>query len=128
MGASTAWNITSRQIEGCHASQHDNKKNIQVTLVDANHPIRGSWHESRIIRAAYEDPMYVAMVMRAFDHWRRLEREAGKGPLLHMTGILDIGEKHRLEALKQNYQDLKLPMEVFSGATPASRAVFEARC
>jgi glycine/D-amino acid oxidase-like deaminating enzyme len=47
MGASTAWNLTSRAAEG----------GVSVTLIDANHPIRGSWHESRIIRAAYEDKM-----------------------------------------------------------------------
>jgi glycine/D-amino acid oxidase-like deaminating enzyme len=115
MGASTAWSLTSR------------KEKLQVTLIDANHPIRGSWHESRIIRAAYEDKMYVGMVMRAFEHWSHLEKEAGKGKLMHMTGILDIGEKFRLKDLLQNYIDLGMPVEVYSGATKESRAQFEAR-
>ena len=117
MGASTAWNLTGRK---------DNQK-VEVTLIDANHPIRGSWHESRIIRAAYEDKMYVAMVMRAFDHWNRLEKEAGKGQLVHMSGILDIGAKHRLTALIQNYKELGLPVELFSGTTSESRAHFDAK-
>ena len=47
MGASTAWSLTGRT----------GSNNTHVTLIDANHPIRGSWHESRIIRAAYEDKM-----------------------------------------------------------------------
>lgn len=120
MGASTAWNLTSRR--GNDAS------NIQVTLIDANHPIRGSWHESRIIRAAYEDPMYVKMVMRAFEHWRRLEKETGKAqPLLHMTGILDIGGKGKLNLLLKNYLGLGMPVEVFSGATKENRDKFEKR-
>ena len=114
MGASTAWSLTSR------------KEKVQVTLIDANHPIRGSWHESRIIRAAYEDKMYVGMVMRSFEHWSRLEAEYDK-KLMHMTGILDIGEKFRLKDLLQNYIDLGMSVEVYSGATKESRAKFEAR-
>ena len=119
MGASTAWNITGRE--------EAKGGMVQVTLIDANHPIRGSWHESRIIRAAYEDKMYVAMVMRAFEHWRELEKEAGKGKLLHMTGILDIGEKYRLEDLIKNYQSLGMPVEVFDGSTDEDRRVFKSR-
>lgn len=68
-------------------------------------------------RTAYEDKMYVAMVMRAFEHWRRLEKEAGKGQLLHMTGILYIGGKHKLAELIKNYSQLGMPYEVFSGTT-----------
>ena len=71
--------------------------------------------------------MYVAMVMRAFQLWRHLESEAGKGQLLHMTGILDIGEKWRLADLLANYKSLDMPVEVFSGDTPQARAAFFAR-
>ena len=67
------------------------------------------------------------MVMRAFEHWRRLEREAGKGVLLHMTGILDIGEQWRLADLLTNYKSLGMPVEVFSGETEQGRAQFRAR-
>lgn len=115
MGAATAWNLTGRN------------ENVEVTLIDANHPIRGSWHESRIIRAAYDDKLYVAMVMRAFEHWRRLERDAGKGRLIHMTGILDIGAKHKLTTQIETYKELNLSMELFSGATEESRLQFQAR-
>jgi len=98
-----------------------------VTLIDANHPIRGSWHESRIARAAYEDKLYVRMVLRAFEHWRRLEKEAGKGQLVHMTGILDVGEPQKLEGYLNCYRELGMPVEVFNGTTEKGRAEFEAR-
>lgn len=46
MGASTAWSLMSR------------KEKVNVTLIDANHPIRGSWHESQIIRAGTYGKVY----------------------------------------------------------------------
>ena len=53
---------------------------------------RGSSHgETRIIRLAYfEHPSYVPLVRRAYDLWRELEVEAAR-PLLHITGIAEIG-------------------------------------
>src|ERR1700754_3055781 len=53
---------------------------------------RGSSHgETRIIRLAYfEHPSYVPLVRRAYELWRELEVEAGR-PLLHVTGIAEIG-------------------------------------
>jgi sarcosine oxidase len=52
----------------------------------------GSSHGgSRIIRQAYaEDPDYVPIVLRAYDLWRRLERDSGSA-VLHITGGLHIG-------------------------------------
>jgi len=53
---------------------------------------RGSSHGiSRIIRLAYwEHPDYVALVRRAYDLWRDLERRVGE-PLLVVTGSIDGG-------------------------------------
>ena len=53
---------------------------------------RGSSHgETRIIRLAYfEHPSYVPLVRRAYELWRELEVEAAR-PLLHVTGIAEIG-------------------------------------
>src|SRR5687767_7023242 len=53
---------------------------------------RGSSHgETRIIRLAYfEHPSYVPLLRRAYTLWRELERAAGR-PLLHVTGIVEIG-------------------------------------
>lgn len=47
---------------------------------------------SRMIRKAYyEHPSYVPLLLRAYDAWRELERESNR-PLLHITGLLMIGE------------------------------------
>jgi sarcosine oxidase len=53
---------------------------------------RGSSHgETRIIRLAYwEHPSYVPLLRRAYTLWRELETAAGH-PLLHITGIAEIG-------------------------------------
>lgn len=53
---------------------------------------QGSSHgRSRVIRLAYfEDPAYVPLLRRAYDLWRRLERDTGRR-LLDITGGLMIG-------------------------------------
>jgi sarcosine oxidase len=53
---------------------------------------RGASHgKSRMIRQAYfEDPAYVPLVLRAYELWRKLERESGE-ELLRLTGVLSIG-------------------------------------
>src|SRR6187551_3399729 len=53
---------------------------------------RGSSHgDTRIIRLSYwEHPSYVPLLRRAYDLWRELEMSAGR-PLLHITGIAEIG-------------------------------------
>lgn len=52
----------------------------------------GSSHgATRIIRLGYfEHPSYVPLVRAAYPMWRDLEMEAGE-PLLHVTGIVEIG-------------------------------------
>ncbi len=53
---------------------------------------RGSSHgATRIIRLAYfEHPSYVPLLRRAYELWRALEAAAGR-PLLHITGIAEVG-------------------------------------
>ena len=53
---------------------------------------RGASHgKTRMIRQAYfEDPAYVPLVLRAYELWRKLEKEAGE-ELLRITGVLSIG-------------------------------------
>ena len=53
---------------------------------------RGASHgKSRMIRKAYfEDAAYVPLVLRAYELWRKLEREVGE-ELLRITGVLSIG-------------------------------------
>jgi sarcosine oxidase len=55
---------------------------------------RGSSHgKSRMIRQAYfEDAAYVPLVLRSYELWRALEKEAGEN-LLRITGVLSVGEE-----------------------------------
>lgn len=56
------------------------------------HDLGASHGKSRMIRKAYfEDPAYVPLVLRAYELWRKLEREAGE-ELLRITGVLSIGD------------------------------------
>ncbi|MEM8961900.1 MAG: N-methyl-L-tryptophan oxidase [Acidobacteriota bacterium] len=52
---------------------------------------RGSSHgDGRIVRLTYAEPDYVAMALRGYDGWRKLERASGE-ELLVTCGGLDIG-------------------------------------
>lgn len=55
---------------------------------------RGSSHgETRVIREAYwEHPLYVPLVQRSAELWRRLERDSGRA-LLRPTGALLVGRE-----------------------------------
>ena len=55
---------------------------------------QGSSHGgSRMIRQAYwESPDYIPLVLRAYESWRKLEREANT-QLLHITGGMNIGSR-----------------------------------
>jgi sarcosine oxidase len=55
------------------------------------HPFGSSHGLTRIIRLGYfEHPSYVPLLRRAYELWRELEAETGR-PLLHVTGILELG-------------------------------------
>jgi sarcosine oxidase len=58
---------------------------------DLIHEYGSSHGLTRIIRLAYwEHPTYVALLHRAYELWRELERAAGER-LLHITGSVDAG-------------------------------------
>lgn len=76
---------------GGAAAAHLTARGYSVLGLDRFRPPHemGSSHgESRIIRAAYfEDPIYVPMVLRAFNLWKKLEAETG-AELLQASGVL----------------------------------------
>jgi sarcosine oxidase len=81
-------------VMGSAALYHLARRGRRVLGIDrlvAGHD-RGSSHgETRVIRLAYfEHPSYVPLVRRAYALWRELEAEAAR-PLLHVTGIAEIG-------------------------------------
>ncbi len=81
-------------VMGSAALYHLARRGRRVLGIDRFTPghDRGSSHgETRIIRLAYfEHPSYVPLVRHAYELWRELEVEAGS-PLLHITGIAEIG-------------------------------------
>lgn len=55
------------------------------------HELGASSGRTRMIRKAYfEDPAYVPLVLRAYELWHALERDAGE-ELLRTTGVLSVG-------------------------------------
>ena len=85
---------------------------------------RGSSHgRTRIIRLGYfEHPSYVPLLRRTYELWRELEGAAGT-PLMHITGIVEIGApdseliRGTLAASRQH----GLPHEVLDAATTMRR-------
>jgi sarcosine oxidase len=69
-------------------------RGIRVAGIDRFAPPHqhGSSHgETRMIRLGYfEHPSYVPLLRRTYALWREIEAAAGR-PLLHMTGIAEIG-------------------------------------
>ena len=60
---------------------------------DVPHELGSSHGVTRIIRLAYfEHPDYVPLMRRAYELWRELESAAGE-QLLHVTGIVEAGER-----------------------------------
>ncbi|MEP6698713.1 MAG: N-methyl-L-tryptophan oxidase [Verrucomicrobiota bacterium] len=58
------------------------------------HDLGASSGKSRMIRQAYfEDPAYVPLLLRAYDLWRKLERDTGE-EILCITGLLSVGEEN----------------------------------
>ena len=57
------------------------------------HDLGSSHGKSRMIRKAYfEDPAYVPLVIRAYELWRKLERDSAE-EILRLTGVLSVGEE-----------------------------------
>lgn len=85
---------------------------------------RGSSHGgSRMVRQAYfEDPAYVPLLLRAYEGWRRLEREAA-ADLLTVTGGLMIGPagSRTVEGSRASAQRWGLDHELLDAAELARR-------
>ncbi len=79
---------------GSAAAQHLSERGCHVRAFDQFSPPHnlGSSHGlTRIFRQAYfEDHRYVPLLMRAFELWKRLERDTGVR-LLHLPGVLVLG-------------------------------------
>jgi len=83
----------------------------------------GSSHgTSRIIRRAYEDPLYANLMDEVFPMWKELEEECGEN-LYFETGVLVFGtpESDYLRRTRETLLSLKLPYEAMGYLDVAKR-------
>src|SRR3954469_22211147 len=102
---------------------------------DLVHEYGSSHGLTRIIRLAYwEHPTYVALLRRAYELWRELERLSGVR-LLHITGSVDAGPADGMvfQGALQSGELLALPHEEMDGGElnrrhPGYRLPHDLRC
>lgn len=87
-------------------------KVVALDQFDLDHRMGSSHGESRIIRYAYDHPIYVELVREAFGLWRMLEQESGKR-LMVRTGGFDFGEESSESLLKtkKTLENAQIPFE-----------------
>lgn len=112
MGSATTYHLAQR-----------GKRVLGIEQFTSPHDQGSSHGGSRIIRQAYwEGAEYIPLVARAFELWRRLERETG-ADLLHITGGLVVGATDgelvpRTIAASQRHA---IPIEVMDRGATARR-------
>ncbi|HZC43845.1 MAG TPA: N-methyl-L-tryptophan oxidase [Acidobacteriaceae bacterium] len=120
MGASAAYHLATRGAKVIGFDQYEPAHN------------RGSSHgASRIIRQAYyEHPSYVPLLLRAYDLWRKLERDSGDENLLQITGGMYFGapDSDTVSGSMRSAVQYNLPHELLDSAEISRRyPVFRAR-
>jgi sarcosine oxidase len=111
---------------GSAAAQHLAERGTRVLGIEqftSPHDKGASHGGSRMIRQAYfESPDYIPLVLRAYELWRKLERDTGTR-LLHITGGMNIGAgngelvRRTIEASTQH----SIPFEVLEGRAISAR-------
>src|SRR5262249_22474101 len=77
------------------------RRGARVTLIDGWGPGNSrasSGGETRVIRTAYADPIYVRMAYRALELWRENERAFGQR-VFHPIGVLFMAQRVGLDFL-----------------------------
>lgn len=99
------------------------KRVLGVEQFTKAHDLGSSHGGSRMIRQAYfESPDYIPLVLRAYELWRKLERDSGTR-LLNITGGLNIGSRDgelvtRTIAASEKHT---IPFEVREGSAITNR-------
>jgi glycine/D-amino acid oxidase-like deaminating enzyme len=102
------------------------RRGARVTLADGWGPGNSrasSGGETRVIRAAYADPIYTRMAQRALALWQENERVFGQA-LFHRTGVLFMAQRegmHFLTTATRNLEALSVPHEVLDEEALARR-------
>jgi sarcosine oxidase len=111
---------------GSAAAQHlaeRGKRVLGIEQFTAAHDQGSSHGGSRMIRQAYfESPDYIPLVLRAYELWRRIERDTG-ADLLCITGGLNIGSRDG-ELVKRTIaaaESHAIPFEVLEGRKISER-------
>jgi len=87
------------------------------------HELGASTGRTRMIRKAYfEDAAYVPLVLRAYELWGELQREAGE-PLLRTTGVLTVGPEASeiIVGTRRAAREHKLPLECLGASDMRTR-------
>ncbi len=111
---------------GSAAAMHLAERGAQVLGLDqftSPHDQGSSHGGSRMIRQAYfESADYIPLVLRAYELWRRLERDTERS-LLHITGGLNIGARdgELVQRTISASQEHSIPFEVLDGAAIRKR-------
>lgn len=103
MGSATAYHLAAR---GARVLGLDQFK--------PPHELGSSHGESRIIRQLYyEHPLYVPLVQRSYELWRRLEQDAGQPHLMQINGGLMLGreESGLIKGVRRAAAEHHLPLE-----------------
>lgn len=103
MGSATACHLAAR-----------GAKVLGIDQYDPPHDLGSSHGESRVIRLVYyEHPLYVPLLRRSFELWRRLERDADGPSLLRVTGLLMLGEESSglIQGARRAAREHDLPLE-----------------
>lgn len=96
-------------VMGSAAAYHlarDGRRVLALEQFALDHKLGSSYGESRIIRYAYDHPVYVEMAKHSFPMWRELEEDSGQH-LMYRTGGFDFGQADEptLVATRDNLAD-----------------------
>jgi sarcosine oxidase len=87
-----------------------------------DHDRGSSYGGSRIIRKVYPDPLYAALMQRAYPLWENLERESGDSLLLRCGGLFLGPETHAdMAATEAALTAVGVPFERLGAAAAARR-------
>jgi len=104
--------IVGGGVAGSSTAYHLAKSGQPTVLIDANHPIRGSWGESRNVPIAQMSKMNLQSARRGMAMWKQLEHETGLEVLVPCAGSLNFQGEEGIDIISKNYNDFDVPFEV----------------
>jgi sarcosine oxidase len=117
--------VVGAGIHGASVARNLSERGHALTIFDqypAGHRMGSSHGRSRIVRKAYPDSFYTAIMAEAYPLWRELEQSSGC-ELLREVGLLYFGHRdsENLKEMLKGLNALKVPNEVLSPKESAQR-------